>query len=368
MPVIVDSLDWTPIVRMSYPDDLSRPKFGDPQWGTRLQMLWIAFTAIYSWAGDRYPIIITSSSLMLAAGTLLLAVLAHIIASADQDRVKRTLLVAFTASLFLVNTSVHTFKDHLAALFAGLFACMLGGLLWGRSTDALLKRFQYLAFVSMSLALIPAATGLGATLALKRFLGKNDLMRQYVFAPQGTAALCGLAIGLILGGRILSNRTAGYNSLEPKGSLRITLETLLLCIGIALAIGISNDQRVRAVFGSSVRGWLGAYSYAVILVLPAALYLAYLHRSSTTSQLFSFHSSMILCLLGWTGGALNAINLAALSNDFRSFVIRICVTEAVPAAIFGAAMGLAFYIVNRVSDLVMATAYEPAGQCREKVT
>jgi hypothetical protein len=345
---------------------MSEPAFADPIWGVRLQVLWICFTVFYSAAGHYDPERVISSWMILVAGILLLAVFAHIIVSSDLERVRRMLLVVLAASLFVVNLAVQTFQDYLAAAFASLFAFMLAILLWRSRRDAAFKYLEYSCFTSMSLAVVGGVFGLLATISLKQLIVMKYLSSGlYVYAPMQTATMCGFSVGTLLGGRILSNRTAGYIRVPPLAPWTLFLRTCLLCGTSGVIIAIANRARVAHWIGGLARGSLFAVCYSACFIVPSALYLTRVHRSCKVSPLVSLRTSLFLVLLG-LGASLPASILVSRATRSGAYAYRWTVVEGPTGVVIGISVAVGFVCVNRLTNTIMAVptrgaAHGPSG-------
>jgi hypothetical protein len=333
---------------------MNDPAFSDPLWGTRLQTLWLFFTILYSEAGSLAPRRVVSSWMILVAGILLLAVFAHVIVSSDLERIRRMLLVVLAASLFVANTALNSFKDKMAASFASLFAVMLASLLWRSCIDNRFKGLQYAFFVSMSLAVVGGFLGLLATLGLKTLIAVGWVSRGfYIYAPMETATMCAFSIGILLGGRILSNRIAGYVPIPPIGTRAFFVRSAILSAASGLTLALTNRVRIAQWVGSIYRGGLFAGLYVACFVLPIGFCLVYVHRKSRTASLFSWRVFSLLLLIGLTASILaNALVSAAAHSE--NLMNRWVGAEALTGLIVGSAIGIGFLCVNRLSDTVMA--------------
>jgi hypothetical protein len=330
------------------------PRFSDSLWGVRLQTLWIFFAVLYSAAGSLAPRRVVSSWMILLAGVLLLAVFAHVIVSADLDRIRRLLLVTLGASLLVVSIAVHSFRDYIAGAFAGLFALMLGVLLWRSRIDEPFRRLQYTCFASMSLAVVAAACGLLATLGLKESILLGWVSPEfYVYAPMQTATMCGFSVGALLGGRILSNRITGYISLPPAKMRIVFLQACLMSIISGVVISFANRARVVRWIGGVTRGSVFAACYSLCFILPIALYLAILHKKSRDRPLFSMRHSSFLVLIA-VCGSVPADMVVSLAGHSGTFVRRWISAEGPTGFVVGLGIGAGFFCVNRLSNTIMA--------------
>jgi hypothetical protein len=172
----------------------------DPIWKTRLQVLWIAFAALYSAVAKSHPPRELSSLLTVAAGALLVALLGNVLMETKQEKMRPVLLVAFGATVFVLPLSFREFGDPLASAFAVAFALMIGSLLVFALQDSVSHRLRYTYFVGMIMALIAGAVGFPITLLEKKALDSFHARENYyVFGIQGIAAVACFAVGLAVG-------------------------------------------------------------------------------------------------------------------------------------------------------------------------
>lgn len=337
---------------------MKEPPLSDSLWGVRLQTLWVFFTVFYSWLGAIAPKRVVSSWMILTAGILLLAVFAHVIVNSDVDRIRRTLLVVLAASLFVANIATNSFKDYLAAAFAGLFAFMLAAQLWRSRIDDSFKRLQYLCFVSMSLAVVGGLVGLAVTLLLKRFILQGWVNREfYIFAPMQTATMCGFSVGTLLGGRILSNRTVHYIAIPPLRRLRALWGAFILSGASGLVLVFANQARVGQWIGRTPKAAIFASAYELCFIGPMALYLTNVHKKSGDAPLFSWRGFWTLVLIGFSA-SMPAASLVNWAAHPRAFVHRWIGAEALTGIATGLAVAAGFFCVNRLSNSVMARRKE----------
>lgn len=221
----------------------------DEIWQARLQVLWIILAAVYVAVGKVYPRRSLSSLLILLAGFLLVALLAHVLVKKDARKLRGVLLVAFGSSIFLVSNSYSPFSDMLAAVFAVIFSIMTGSLLVLRLDGKVSQRLRYHYFVSMVLTLVGGTLGFVVTLAVKYLLdltvGRNGY---YIIGAQGLASVACFATGLIAGPAALPS-TLPYNS----GWRRI--EPILFSLALLPAVVLVSIYRkpLTVFFGTILR-------------------------------------------------------------------------------------------------------------------
>jgi hypothetical protein len=143
-----------------------------------------------------------------------------------------------------------------------MFAIMLAVLVWESNNSVKFRRFQYLCFCSMSFALVASGVGFPATLLLQRIINIGWLHKSsFLFAPMGTAALVGLCVGLLVGGRILSERLYGYRAVSPKSRLALLRDGLIIACVAGIIEELVNRERIDPYFPSEMAGFAlgGAY-------------------------------------------------------------------------------------------------------------
>jgi hypothetical protein len=341
---------------------IKEPPLADSLWGIRLQTIWIFFTVFYSWLGAIVPKRVVSSWMILTAGILLLAVFAHVIVNSDVDRIRRTLLVVLAASLFVANIATNSFKDYVAAGFAVLFAFMLAAQLWRSRIDDSLKRLQYLCFVSMSLAVVGGLAGLLATLLLKRLILLGLVSREfYIFAPMETATMCGFSVGMLMGGRILSNRTVGYTTIPPLRRSTALWGAFVLSGASGLVLVFANEARAAHWIGRTTKAAIFASAYELCFISPMVFYLTNLHKKSGDAPLFSWRVFWTLVLVGF-GASMPASSLLSWAARPPAVVHRWIGTEALTGIAIGLGVAAGFFCVNRLSNNVMAGRKEQSGR------
>ena len=305
---------------------------------------------------------------MLPAGLLLLGFFAHAIVTSDPEKNRRTNIIALTATLLIVNTTIESFGDYLATAFAAVFALMVSRLIWGFSDPRARAIFQYFCFVSMGYALFASALGFPLTIAVRQVVRAFDLPNSwYLLAPQGTLALCGFAVGAVMGGRILSGRTQDYVAMAPHSVLTGTRDCLIATSVVSVSVVTVNwSSRLSRIEQDAVILVAMVFVYCLILILPQVAYLAYQHARRSDQPLCGSREILATSVLGVASAVLNTFLLRAFLPSSGSAITHFGAVEAPIGLTWGIATGLAFWCVNRLSGSVMATG-KPVGSVNATV-
>lgn len=288
--------------------------FIDAIWSVRLQMLWIVFAAVYTLGGHLYPKILLSSILIVFAGLLLLSILAHTLVMDDRTRARGLLLVALTASFFIIDVSIRLFRDYLACMFAFLFAYMMAELLWTSYEHMSIKRKrrEYTYFVVVSGILTAAIVEFPINLLLKYVLSHSGTLDgHYVFGQMGTGTLVALTYGLVLGGRLLPDSIPYKDLVCSRTALYILISVSLLTAIFAVPMYFVNDRRVLSIAGdNTIYAFSVTYAYLLVLSLSYTLFLGHFGRQGRDVGTWKYGEVSLWILLGVIVGSCNALIIA----------------------------------------------------------
>lgn len=262
--------------------------FSDPIWDFRLQAIWILYTAIYIFIGRVSNERVVSSIAILIGGILVVSVFIHILVEKDSNRARTTLLVALAATIYFVKESIDVYNDYLAAIFSGIFGLQFLTLILldENSTRTLLK---YRFFSTMSLVLIASSILLLVTIIIKFVIKEVNVGAGYYLAgPLGTGAFAGLAIGGVVGNRLLPRVLPDMSVLVIRKRPVIYSEVFLYSLVIAFLAFKFNDERFMLLFGSFSTSIIVALLYSAVMITVPVL--MYKHILSTRKPLDSFNT------------------------------------------------------------------------------
>lgn len=335
-------------------DSIPRNSLRHPLWRPRLQVVWILLAAVYVLAGDLYPSRALSSLLILAAGALIVAVFTHVLIENDYEKSRNTLLVAFGATLFVLNQSLRTFEDYLGAVFAALFAMMLGSLIWQSGKGWKRQRLKYTYFVAMCSTLISGVLGFPLTLGLKGLLDATvGRSGYYLIGAQGVGALISFAAAACLNARLLPNRIPFYRNVETLTLRQAFFGTLLGAIATATILFLLYPGRLQSLFGSLSVSYAVLAAYMATVIVPTALFLRRFHRWSREGLAPLKLTAVSLLLIGLAVGAANAglvqTTLAPPHRAATNWIVRFLMVEGPCGLFYTGSFGLGLLVLRRIA-------------------
>ena len=329
------------------------PAFSDRIWATRLQMLWIVFTAAYFAIGQFTTRPVVSSILVLCGGVLVAGALGHILLERDPEKARPLLIVAMTATFFLARESSNTFRDDFAALFSLLFAAMFAHLLWSGDEGVKTQLRKYKYFTMMILVLSSGVVMLAATLVQQRIQTIVGWSGYILFAPIGSGIIAGLAVGYLLAGRVLPDVMPDFEHYAPKSMGRVAFEGVLFAVLGAWFLVHFNQRRLDLIVQDRIFFVpLAALSLSALIFasMPA---LCMLFRKPGQIRFGRLGAGALLiaaCVVGGTIiAAFEHAMLLLISNDPGSFLVRWLAFGLVSGVGFGAAVCLWIYLCKRVA-------------------
>ena len=135
--------------------------------------------------------------------------------------------MATAATIFIINESIKTFQDYLAAIFGILFSLMFIRLIWSATNIRKTYLLRYRYFCTLSLCIISSIILFILTLLLQG-IQSNFLQKEYlIYAPLGTGAVSALCIGYIISGRILPKSLPFIDNYKEKSNYRLVAEVIV---------------------------------------------------------------------------------------------------------------------------------------------
>lgn len=330
-------------------------RFSDSIWDFRLQVLWVAYTALYIAAGSITQERFVSSLLSTIGGGLIVAVILHTLLEEHSEKTNSTLFIALAACVFLVQESYKTYSDILGSVFAFVFALLAATLLWIRDENPIKWHFKYTSFVVMITTIVCSFVQLLVTVFIK--FVQNHFMpdaNYYVIGYHVSGIFAALICSLWFGRSLLPPSLPNNESSNNKLSI-VKLISLILFMFMVIGGFFMNDKRMLDNFGYLNRSLIVSLLYSSAYVLTLWLCLYYLLKSKTIYcrnscalmflGVFPLVSSFLSCSIIW----FNSVH----SGD-QYFLVRWIVFEAVPSFTLGGAILLSIYLGKKTSNYMQA--------------
>lgn len=292
--------------------------------------MWIVYTAVYIFIGRLNKDILVSSISILFGGILVFAVFAHILIESDHQRARSTLLVALAASIFFMKESIDVYNDYLAAVFSLIFGIQFLVLIL--VDQGVCRSFlKYKFFSTMSLVLVASSFLLPVTIYIKYIIEKLGLPQGYYLAgPIGTGAFAGLAIGGVVGVRLLPRHLPDIKIAIIRKRPILFLEASVYAFLTAYLAYVFNYHRFICLFHAQYISLLVSLLYTITMIfVPCIAYRDILKSQYPVDSIRSFTKIFLAC---FSAALLNTliVDVSAYftSHQSYSYISRFIHVEA----------------------------------------
>jgi len=312
-----------------------------PIWNYRLQLLWVAFTALYISVGTFYIDQWVSSLMVTMGAILILALVAHILPSKDISSVRPTLLLAFASCLFLTQESLNVYEDELAAAFSAIIGVCCALLAWIEHEQAS-KILRRMVFSVLILLVATSISQLLATLIIKSMISHQVVREEvYIIAPHSLGVAAGAMLGFSYGSYLVKN--------SPHNLVlwRTILSFVVFFILATITGYLFNDKRIALISSEIVVGvaYTAVYTflYLIIVLKFVAIYIT--NNNSTRIKIpclvdFLVFLPIVICLSSLATNALFFAHFSPIDYPFiESFftdLLSNCFLAVVLASSFAA--------------------------------
>jgi hypothetical protein len=253
--------------------------FADDVWKTRIQLLWVVLSILYSFAAGQQGLLgrsagETSTILLIFSGFIVSAMFVHILNREDQRAPRDLLLWGFTASTVCA-TSAYKLGDFTGTVLTSVYALLLAVFSWSSAES----RTTYIVGLLLRCVLCAAVAGL-LGMGFTGLIYSQGWERQpfVTIFPVSSAAFSGFLFALLTNPR--PDLLFGY-SVSKQRLLTTVCTAFLAFSGYMLlpeqlhrAWGLATTPRPL------VGGLIGA-SLAILIPLPLAVSVRVWHWSTT---------------------------------------------------------------------------------------
>ncbi len=341
------------------------PYFPSTLWNSRLQLLWLSFTALHIVIGSELSDAKWISSVLTTLGALLILLLiTHILHARDLTTTRPTLLLAFASLLVLGQEAVATYQDHLAMVFCLVVALVLGLLTWLQN-QRLSRLMREMAFCMLTFIVLVSFTQLLVTEGIKWMIGLGWLSaRVYVIAPHAL----GICVAITLSVMFFRNI---FGKTASRSVLRRTLSFTGFTIMAVWASLTFNASRIHALELALVAEYLFVFLYVISNIGISSVGTYFFLNRRNQPGAFLGHAAQFILIFAAVNSLFNGTILFLLyvmTRNAAGSIVDIYLAEGLAQACLYTAICCAIVVVTKLSEwaATQQRLHEAFQKAREK--